>query len=220
MADLEKTTKKEICAVTVFSILIFAYPIAIVVCLSLNVSKFVANPNVIGEWERYEMFYMFNFIGLAVLLVGSTLLSLKHMRRVFGPESIKEEKLMLMMLYIFGGTYLVRVIFAVLLHFREEWVEHVFAHDRTFFALGVLILWIFWDSVPLMAMMWTHYKNFTSFSNEDILYCEYSVDGSRESFTSADYRYSNAGVMDLIPNNNNLETSGIINLESESELSS
>lgn len=38
MADLEKTTKKEMCAVVFFSMLIFAYPIAIVVCLSLNVS--------------------------------------------------------------------------------------------------------------------------------------------------------------------------------------
>ena len=69
---------------------------------------------------------MFNFIAIAILLVISTFLSLSHMRKVFGKESMQEEKSIKLTLILFTVTYLCRVVFALIMHFKEEWIQLVF----------------------------------------------------------------------------------------------
>ena len=79
-------------------------------------------------------------------------------------------------LLLFTGTYAVRVVFAIVLRIYEEKVNWLFFNDNTIFTLSIYLLWCLWDTVPLLAMMIIHYKNFSSFANEEYLYCEYSVD--------------------------------------------
>mmetsp|Transcript_21268 Transcript_21268/g.28505 ORF Transcript_21268/g.28505 Transcript_21268/m.28505 type:complete len:123 (+) Transcript_21268:657-1025(+) len=122
---------------------------------------------------------MMNVILITILLVISTLLALRHMRKVFGEQSMSEEKTIWVLLLIFCGTYVVRVILTVAMYFYRQGVAHVFHHDHNYFLLSVLGLWIVWDSIPLCSMLVTHYKNFSSFSNDEILYTEYSVDDDR-----------------------------------------
>ena len=69
-------------------------------------------------------------------------------------------------------------------------------------------LWISWDIVPLLSILIIHYKNFSSFENEEILFTEHSVDDNRDSF-EAQFLFQDDEI-----GNNLLETSGIINLES------
>ena len=69
-----------------FTLLILFYPITIAILLGLNYKHY--NNDVILAWEHYEVFYMFNFVGISVLLLISTFLSLSHMRKVFGKESM------------------------------------------------------------------------------------------------------------------------------------
>ena len=33
-----------------------------------------------------------------------------------------------------------------------------------------------WDAIPLLSMLIIHYKNFSSFENEEILFTEYTAD--------------------------------------------
>lgn len=126
---------------------------------------------------------MFNFIAIAILLTISTCSSLSHMRRVFGAQSMKEERSIKVMLLLFMGTYLVRVIFAVAFHIYQNWVEKIFSNSNTYFDLLVLLLWICWDVVPICCILYIHYNNFSSFADEEILYTEYSVDDQRDSIT-------------------------------------
>lgn len=51
----------------------------------------------------------------------------------------------------------------------------------------LLVLWISWDAVPLFSMLLIHHKNFSSFSNDEILYTEYSCDDNPETMKE---RYS------------------------------
>lgn len=119
--------------------------------------------DVINQWDRYEELNMFTFVAISILLTVSTYLSLSHMRKVFGTQSLKEEKSIKCLLYIFCGSYLLRVVFAFFLHFYKQLVRHVFQHDNTYFALSVLGLWISWDVFPMFAILLVHYKNFKSF---------------------------------------------------------
>ena len=84
--DFDMTTKREVLALTIFTIIILTYPIAITVLLSVNASSF--SGNIIHAWERYDTFYMYNFVIVAVLLVITTYVSLSHMRKVFGEKSM------------------------------------------------------------------------------------------------------------------------------------
>ena len=161
-----------------FSILILAYPVTIAVLLAINSQNY--GGDVIEAWERYEVFYMFNFIVIAILLVVSTVLSLGHMRKIFGKESLAEEKSMKFLLNLFMSTYLFRVLFTLILYFKTEWIHDLFSHDNTIFALCVFGLWVAWDCVPLVSMLAIHAKNFSSFSNDEILYTEYSADDDRD----------------------------------------
>ena len=95
---------------------------------------------------------MFSFIVIAILLVISTFLSLSHMRKVFGDAAMKEEKAIKVMLLVFCGTYAVRVVFAILLHFKEEWVITIFNNSNTLFTGMVLLLWILWDTIPITVL--------------------------------------------------------------------
>ena len=176
--DLDKATDMEIIVTIGFTILIVAYPITIAVLLAINSQNY--NHDLIDAWERYEVFYMFNFIVIAILLVISTFLSLGHMRKIFGKESLAEEKSMKFLLNLFMFTYLFRVAFTLILYFKTEWIHKVFNNDNTIFMLCVFILWVAWDCVPLVSMLAIHAKNFSSFSNDEILYTEYSVDDLRE----------------------------------------
>lgn len=179
--DMAKTTKKEVFVTVLFTFLIVAFPVTIGTLLLSYRDDFEGN--VIAEWERYEVFYMFNYIAIASLLVLSTLLTLSYMRKVFGKESMKEEKPIIITLLLFCGTYTVRVVFAITLYFQENWVHQLFEHDHTVFMGSLLLLWILWDSVPLTSMLVIHYKNFTGFIKEDIQYTEeYSVNDATSNF--------------------------------------
>jgi hypothetical protein len=113
--ELEKTTRKEIIVTVLVTITIFAYPLSFMSALFFNRKEYKGN--VIEEWERYELIYMINFIVLALLLVLSTKITLSHMRRVFGDQSMREERPIKIMLILFCSTYTVRVIFAIALYF-------------------------------------------------------------------------------------------------------
>ena len=210
------TTKREVLALTIFTIIIFAYPIAITVLLSVNASHFKGN--IIHAWERYEEFYMVNFVVVAILLVITTYVSLSHMRKVFGEKSMQEEKAMKYILLLFTGTYAIRVIFAIILRIYEEKVNELFYNDNTIFTLSVYLLWCFWDLVPLMAMMLIHYKNFSSFANEEYLYCEYSVDDDQSEFMN-DRLFDDDGseVFDINADFESQQSSGIIELDSDDD---
>ena len=178
--ELDKASHVEVLVTIGFTILILAYPITIAILLGLNYQHY--SKDVILDWEKYEVFYMFNFIVIAILLLISTYLSLSHMRKIFGKESMQEEKSMKVMLMLFTGTYLCRVIFALVLHFYEDWVHKFFNNDNTIFTLSVFFLWIAYDCVPLVSMLFIHKQNFSSFSNDEILYTEYSCDDNRDTF--------------------------------------
>ena len=62
-------------------------------------------------------------------------------------------------------------------------------------------------------MLYIHYKNFGSFTNEDYLYTEYSVDD-----TTSNYQLFDPSLE--FENNQQLSTSGVINLDSSSDSSS
>ena len=184
--DLDRTTKIELIVSIFFTLLILAYPVGVLVELIIHGDTF--GGNVVTAWEYYELFYLFNFLALAVILVPTTLLCLQHMRKVFGASSLKEETAIKSMLYLFTGTYTVRVGFAALFHYRKEWVEHLFVNDNKLFTLGLLCLWICWDIIPLASMFVLHYKNFNSFKDEnENLYCEYSIDDARTTISQKLY---------------------------------
>ena len=183
--ELAKATVNEVIVTVIFTVMIIAYPITISILLGLHYAQYTGD--VILAWEKYELFYMFNFIALACLLIISTFLSLSHMRKIFGKESLQEERSMKFLLILFAGSYTLRVAFAVTLHYKEEWIHGVFATDNTVFMLCVVCLWISWDAIPLLSMLLIHKQNFSSFSNDEILYTEYSCDDNRETFQE---RYS------------------------------
>ena len=62
--------------------MILAYPTITAVFLVIYQEDF--DGNVIEIWEQFEGFYMLSFTVIAIMLLVSTLLSLSHMRRVFG----------------------------------------------------------------------------------------------------------------------------------------
>lgn len=122
--ELEKATVNEVIVTIIFSLMIIAYPITITILLIVHEKEYTGD--VILAWEKYEVFYMFNFIALAVLLIVSTFLSLSHMRKIFGRESMQEEKSMKFLLILFTGTYTLRVMFAITLHYYESWMHKIF----------------------------------------------------------------------------------------------
>ena len=169
------------------------------------------------------MFYMISFIVIAVMLAVSTLLSLSHMRKVFSKESMKEEGAIKCMLLLFCGTYMIRVAFAVLFHIKYEWVYTLFNDYNNYFGLAVLCLWTSWDAVPLVSMLVTHCKNFSSFKDHKF---EEPPNGAFEGYNYLDSYYS------LDPNAEGddqndaishqrysglMETSSILQIDSEGE---
>lgn len=80
--DLERATKKEVITTVAFTIAILAFPLTIIILLVLKKSDF--NGDVIYMWGRYELFYVVNIVFITILLVLSTTLALRHMRKVFG----------------------------------------------------------------------------------------------------------------------------------------
>ena len=78
---------------------------------------------------------------------------------------MKEESAIKCMLFIFCGTYVIRVVFAVLFHIKYEWVYTLFYEHNNYFGLAVVGLWVTWDAVPLVSMLLTHYRNFISFKD-------------------------------------------------------
>ena len=111
--------------------IIIGYPTLIATCLGINANKYEGE--VIFQWERYEVFYMVNFILITILLVVSTHLTLNYMKKVFGEQSMKEEKPIKFMLVIFCGSYILRVGFAVLFHLKTEWLQDVYKNYNTYF---------------------------------------------------------------------------------------
>ena len=77
-----ETSRKENVITVLFTILILSYPVGIIIFLGIFSEDF--ENNVIDSWADIELFYMVNFIIIAILLVSSTLMTLSHMRKVFG----------------------------------------------------------------------------------------------------------------------------------------
>ena len=77
--------------------------------------------------------------------------------------------------------------------------------------VSVTGLWLAWDSLPLLAILVTHYKNFSSFSNEAILFTEYTVDDPTSDWVFDDDE-QNSSMSSL---SDEEETSGIIKLDEE-----
>ena len=129
--ELRSSQTKERVATWIFTTFIVGYPTAAFIILWLEADNFIGN--VILYWEHYEVFYMFSFIGIAVLLVASTFLSLSHMRKVFGEQTMKEERSIKVLLLVFCFTYAMRVVFAIMFHVKVEWVTKVYNNSNTFF---------------------------------------------------------------------------------------
>lgn len=155
------TTRKEMIVTVIFTTLIVLYPAGIGIVIGIRVKEF--EHNVIENWEYFELFYMTSFIVLAIVLTTTTLLSLSHMRKVFGKENMREERSIKLMLLIFSFSYVLLVCFAVLFHIHEEWVYHLFYNQTSKFYLAVFVLWITSDAVPMLSMLIIHFKNFQSF---------------------------------------------------------
>ena len=81
-ADLDRTPQKELIMTVVFTIIILAYPL--VVGIVLFCRRDLYDNNVITNWQYFELFYVINIIIITILLVISTTLALRHMRKVFG----------------------------------------------------------------------------------------------------------------------------------------
>ena len=171
--EVNKASKKELIVTAIFTVLIFAYPILIIIKLATGRDGYESN--IVEVWDGYDLFYMSNFILLTILLVISTLLSLRLMKRVFGDQSMKEEKAIKFILLIFCGTYILKVVCSILLKVFEDSVESIFENMNTVFNLLLLLNWITLDSVPIVAMLVIHYKNFSSFQgSQDDVYSNYS----------------------------------------------
>ena len=108
----------------IFTIAIVSYPVLISILLADKSENF--NGDVIATWERYQLFYMINVIIITVLLVLSTTAALRLMRKVFGDSSMSEERSIKVLLMIFCGTYVVRVIFTTAMYIYRDAVTHVF----------------------------------------------------------------------------------------------
>ena len=193
--DLNATSLQEKILTVLFTVGIISYPIVITFLLAFKHDNFEGD--VIKSWERYQLFYMINIIVITVLLVASTTASLRYMRKVFGEVSMKEEKSIKALLIIFCGTYVLRVLVTTTMYIYHDLVDHIFTHNHTYFMLSIVILWIIWDSIPLISMLVTHYKNFSSFVNEEILYCEYTVDDNQSDYMFSDFRSSFTSIRDL-----------------------
>ena len=68
-----------------------------------------------------------------------------------------------------------------------------------------------WDAIPLFFMLIIHYKNFSSFENEEILFTEYTAEAHD---SGKGYTLENTNDAAF---NNERETSGVINLESQKD---
>ena len=64
-----------------------------------------------------------------------------------------------------------------------------------------------WDAIPLLSMLIIHYKNFSSFENEEILFTEYTND-------QRDSTMKHYTMADTSPENG-LMNSSVINIESQ-----
>ena len=76
------------------------------------------------------------------------------------------------MLLLFCGTYVLRVGFATLFHFNEQWLYDLYHDDNNLFCLSVLLLWITWDAVPMLSIVLAHYRNFKSFGDGNFVEVE------------------------------------------------
>ena len=90
---------------------------------------------------------------------------------------MEEEASIKFMLLLFCGTYVLRVGFAFVLHFKKHWVHDLFEENNNLFCLAVLLLWTTWDTVPMLSIIMTHYKNFKSFRDENFHLNEQSLEG-------------------------------------------
>ena len=156
--DLEKTTNKEYITTGIFTTVILAFPFVISILLLFQRTTF--DGDVIARWERYQLYYMLNIIVITILLVISTLLALRHMRKVFGQQSVSEEKAIWTLLLIFCGSYVVRVIMTLVMYFYKNKVANLFLNSHTYFLVSVFVLWLLWDALPLLSILYTHYRNF------------------------------------------------------------
>ena len=79
---MDQITMSEKFVTGLFTVIIFVYPVLILSFLIANAHEY--ERDIIAQWERYELFYMINFICITILLVVSTFLTLNYMKKVFG----------------------------------------------------------------------------------------------------------------------------------------
>lgn len=73
---------------------------------------------------------------------------------------MNEERTIKVLLIIFTATYVFRVVTTVIMYIYRDWVVHLFNYNHTLFIVSMACLWLSWDSLPLISMLVTHYKNF------------------------------------------------------------
>ena len=132
---------------------------------------------------------------------------------------MEEEASIKFMLLLFCGTYVLRVGFATLFHFNEEWLYDLYQNDNNLFCLSVLLLWITWDAVPMLSIVLAHYRNFKSFSDGNFVDVESSF--QQYDYLDSDFEEQDSNGVNLHRSSSNqrynglLETNSIIQVDSE-----
>ena len=164
-------------------------------------------------YQSFMLQYLIQFFLITVLLAVSTFASISQMRRVFGEGD--EEKIIKLTLGTFCISYILRVIFDSLSYSRPNVLTEVYEERIPLYAGLSYGLWVIWDFIPMLSMLIIHYKNFSSFSEEeDYLYTEYSVDDPRTT-TYSHVQFTNRDTdmvlrsSEMRQHGNALESSGI-----------
>lgn len=97
-------------------------------------------------------------------------------------------------LIIFSASYVLRITEDILLSANESNAAKNFSPELI---AGLrLASWILWDLIPILCLYVIHFDNFNSYSNDEILYCEYSEDGRSSATSYADFLFREIGDRD------------------------
>ena len=125
--------------------------------------------------------------------MATTCITLRKMRKSFGKDSTEDAKMLKFTLIIFSASYILRITEDILLSANESKAKHFSAE----WLAGLrLASWILWDLIPILCLYVIHFDNFNSYSNDEILYCEYSEDARSSSTSYADFLFREIGDKD------------------------
>ena len=105
------------------------------------------------------------------------------MKKSFGEESVEDAKMVKYTLIIFSASYALRITEDILL---SVYYDRVNDYSAEWVAGLRLASWFLWDLVPIICLYVIHFDNFSSYQNEEILYCEYTDDGRSSANSYAD----------------------------------